>query len=336
MHTGAMSSKRVLDVEFEKCLLPSGLQASLLIKATHRVRKRVSALSQYRTGSITRKQGQDDVEVASSNNANYGSLTATSAPAPRKEQNPAKVYRRESVQDVLPRPSVLNTLHNSNLRAVVEKVLALKASQSDQEEPKAPDGGSAEVGGMQDEWLSKRRASMGLISRTSMAGPLSTINERESGVSSIATTKDSIAARRSVDTSANVHGEPPAEITPASPRQRVSGLRASMSMLIRGHLRRSTRMQIEQEWDEENEVRDMYDSPPPAKLEEENEDDDDDYDDEEALENRFNSLYPRVKFLDVSIPTSWPRSESDDNPSISQPADRNTSRNETERLLPGK
>jgi hypothetical protein len=95
-------------------------------------------------------------------------------------------------------------------------------------------------------------------------------------------------------------------------------------------------MQIEQEWDEENEVRDMYDSPPPAKLEEENEDDDDDYDDEEALENRFNSLYPRVKFLDVSIPTSWPRSESDDNPSISQPADRNTSRNETERLLPGK
>lgn len=34
IHTGAMSSRRVLDEEFEKELLPSGLHASLLIRAT--------------------------------------------------------------------------------------------------------------------------------------------------------------------------------------------------------------------------------------------------------------------------------------------------------------
>lgn len=49
IHTGAMGRKRVLDPEFERYLLPSGLHASLLIKATERRRRRTSVVTQYRT-----------------------------------------------------------------------------------------------------------------------------------------------------------------------------------------------------------------------------------------------------------------------------------------------
>eukprot|EP00934_Nitzschia_sp_Nitz4_P006836 Nitzschia sp. Nitz4//scaffold56_size114212//99826//101691//NITZ4_003968-RA/size114212-processed-gene-0.38-mRNA-1//-1//CDS//3329554760//6826//frame0 len=47
IHTGAMAKRRVLDEEFEKELLPSGLHASLLIRATGQRKKYSSVISQY-------------------------------------------------------------------------------------------------------------------------------------------------------------------------------------------------------------------------------------------------------------------------------------------------
>lgn len=44
IHTGAMSNQPVLDPALEKALLPSGLHASLLIKATDRKRRRTSVV----------------------------------------------------------------------------------------------------------------------------------------------------------------------------------------------------------------------------------------------------------------------------------------------------
>ena len=49
IHTGAMGRKKVLDPEMERQLLPSGLHASLLIKATERCRRRTSVHTQYAT-----------------------------------------------------------------------------------------------------------------------------------------------------------------------------------------------------------------------------------------------------------------------------------------------
>jgi hypothetical protein len=57
IHTGAMGRKRVLDPEFERHLLPSGLHASLLIKATERRRRRTSANTQYSTPQRAKSQG---------------------------------------------------------------------------------------------------------------------------------------------------------------------------------------------------------------------------------------------------------------------------------------
>jgi len=51
-HTGAMSNKRILDPELERQLLPSGLHASLLIKATERSRRRTSVTEQYRPSPL--------------------------------------------------------------------------------------------------------------------------------------------------------------------------------------------------------------------------------------------------------------------------------------------
>ena len=49
LHTGAMGKKRVLDPELEKALLPSGLQASLVMKATTHSKQQSAAVVQYRT-----------------------------------------------------------------------------------------------------------------------------------------------------------------------------------------------------------------------------------------------------------------------------------------------
>jgi hypothetical protein len=58
IHTGAMGSKRVLDPEFERQLLPSGLHASLLIKATERLRRKTSVTAQYKTSQRAGPQGR--------------------------------------------------------------------------------------------------------------------------------------------------------------------------------------------------------------------------------------------------------------------------------------
>lgn len=52
VHTGAMGKKAVLSPELEQALLPSGLHASLLLRATTRKKKHTSVISQYRTLQI--------------------------------------------------------------------------------------------------------------------------------------------------------------------------------------------------------------------------------------------------------------------------------------------
>ena len=56
IHTGAMAKRPVLDKELEKELLPSGLHASLLIRATDRRRKYSSATDQYRKQNLGSKR----------------------------------------------------------------------------------------------------------------------------------------------------------------------------------------------------------------------------------------------------------------------------------------
>jgi len=59
IHTGAMAEKPVLDPALEQALLPSGLHASLLIKATDRKRRHVSVISAYRSPNKRRQNKSD-------------------------------------------------------------------------------------------------------------------------------------------------------------------------------------------------------------------------------------------------------------------------------------
>jgi hypothetical protein len=69
IHTGAMGSKRVLDPEFERQLLPSGLHASLLIKATERLRRKTSVTAQYKTLKVPRAKQLFHLAATAPNNA---------------------------------------------------------------------------------------------------------------------------------------------------------------------------------------------------------------------------------------------------------------------------
>jgi len=58
LHTGAMAQRPVLSEELEKELLPTGLFASLVIRAHHRRRKNTSVTNQYRRQTTQQQQAQ--------------------------------------------------------------------------------------------------------------------------------------------------------------------------------------------------------------------------------------------------------------------------------------
>lgn len=83
IHTGAMGRKRVLDPELERQLLPSGLHASLLIKATERIRRRTSVHTQYsskskRSGS-SREASPEQSQLERGMSDSLGPIQPTSA-----------------------------------------------------------------------------------------------------------------------------------------------------------------------------------------------------------------------------------------------------------------
>jgi hypothetical protein len=93
IHTGAMAKRPVLDEELEKELLPSGLHASLLIRATDRRRKYANAQEQYRKQNMgSRKSGASQPSI----------YYQTSQPSGLIRQKP----RRQSSHSSLPQSSL--------------------------------------------------------------------------------------------------------------------------------------------------------------------------------------------------------------------------------------
>jgi len=117
IHTGAMGQRPVLDPEMERLLLPSGLHAALLIKATERKRRDTNDVT-----SLHRKA----MESRASSSA-VGSSAAEVSPSPRLSLLDDSVSSlHHSVGDIqFPRPSILNSTMNSNeLLNMVEQALS--------------------------------------------------------------------------------------------------------------------------------------------------------------------------------------------------------------------
>jgi hypothetical protein len=110
IHTGAMAKRRVLDEEFEKELLPSGLHASLLIQATHQQRKNTTAMQQYR------KQKEMEEERTQATESTTSSTPTRRMPKPNESAEDDEIN--------FPRASFLNTARSGDLQGVVDRALS--------------------------------------------------------------------------------------------------------------------------------------------------------------------------------------------------------------------
>ena len=129
IHTGAMAKRRVLEEDFEKELLPSGLHASLLIRATGQRRKYSSAIYQYRKKSI-----EDSLGVRSSTRS-----TSTSTRSRRNTSNNSTLgeedlrsptttkERNDSAKSVSSSSSVIgSTEEEQQILDTVERLFSVK------------------------------------------------------------------------------------------------------------------------------------------------------------------------------------------------------------------
>lgn len=254
MHTGAMSQRPVLSADLEKDLLPSGLQASLLIRATHRQRRDVCVTTQYRRQAVVNRNlsaprgatrenntvsrsvpaGSDDVRLSSTDelgssldpidvqgwlNPNSASDENESEPASQKRKSHRRLKSGDTISSealLLPRASVLNaTISRSELRELIESSLTTISRH-----PKA------------DIQISRQSSSAGL--------------------------QNNIAT---VDNSSN---------GPSLPPSHASGTIARPNAITKHHRRVSSAARgLLSEWVVESDVRDLYGARPPADLPEE-------------------------------------------------------------------
>lgn len=344
IHTGAMGTANVLDPRIEQRLLPSGLHASLLIKAMHRKRKCASAVSQYRTphtSVVKDDQGQGDSQMqktSSSNNLNYGSLDPSNT-AVLEEQNPPSVSfdavistdeddtKRSSVQDSFPRPSILNSTSSRNLFAVVETVLS-QCALSDMEPTHGanPNPNIADLANATAREHCRTGSALNSIEeqeeREWEEAQASIVDDLEHQISS---SKGGDTTRRSTDSStdlatrtAEIHIPPSLisrllppstisdkeEIRPpvdlsapllSTPRRRPT-LRQSLADFLRGQIKRSSWLDVEQEWIEENDARELYHGPSPDQVGLAYDDGDDEDVDEDHVNRKFSPRAPvRIK-----------------------------------------
>lgn len=136
IHTGAMAKKRVLEEDFEKALLPSGLHASLLIRATGQKRKYANAINQYQKKST---------KPAHSRNGSSRSVSSFSAMHIDDDPEvPTTTLTPTQSEDFsFPRPSLLNSVSgSSSLKDIIEKALSEHEqgnSEDDLESGQPPD-----------------------------------------------------------------------------------------------------------------------------------------------------------------------------------------------------
>jgi hypothetical protein len=346
IHTGAMGSKRVLDPEFERQLLPSGLHASLLIKATERLRRKTSVTAQYKSPKRAETQGRGfsrsksstlnrrpNVEstqflnVSGGVNNEYGSSTPPRMSSEEEESifNIPKVYsgsdklkcssrsdemkdgsqgsnsrghRRnvstdsmDSVDEMVkgikfPRPSILNRVASNDLKAVLEMTLSqtdsgVKPATGNEEgkgempiQPNADDAPHtrkmAPVPPIEDDAPHTRNlAPMPPIEddtpHTRKLAPMPPIEDGTPHTRKLA---------------------PMQPIEDDTPHTRKMARRWSAEVM-----QRRSSLKLLREWEEEEDVRDMYDITPPDSPK--------DFDDDPDLESDMHTM-PRASVLNQS------------------------------------
>jgi hypothetical protein len=297
IHTGSMAKRKVLEEEFEKELLPSGLHAALLLRAHHRRRKYTSAILQYQKktkkprsseseySKYTMRSDNNDSDNIDSNedaknNGNadqdkqHGRLDsqderqileaaslfgsgrrdpsiASASPSPRESQARAKRGHNRTLSTdstgsydlFFPRASFLNTTGSSlDLKGVVENTLSVKGDDPS------------------DTYLNDDSGAPH-AKRVSWEGGC------EVPPMTICFNKSALVDPSPLPTPGHKKMLPPPR-APPNPSKRTSSVQhiptARRQSLLLG--KRASSRQVIDEWDEEEEVRNLYDLPPPAEL----------------------------------------------------------------------
>ena len=115
MHTGGMARRRVLNETFEKELLPSGLHASLLIKATHTLRRNTTAIDQYKK--------QLELEALGTQSEDNQSDESRTTPGRKMPVRMGEIFDDDVY---FPRASILNSAKSTELPSVVDRALSVE------------------------------------------------------------------------------------------------------------------------------------------------------------------------------------------------------------------
>lgn len=326
VHTGAMGKKRVLDEELERALLPSGLHASLLIKATDHQRRRTSVICQYKSpnknGSFRSSTSMTSMDVSS-----MRSHRSTFMEAIHEQGSTSSDLSSRSGNTATPSPPSQNRVHAINEFSAPTASTASTASKlgssfqpsrkfanevcivaSTEPSSSESDEDSIDPGDVvQLKMKTKKRVS--IDTKTMEGSPtrrcrlLSSSSKRQS-----VDPDDLQQIQRAAGALTRQHqdmGEMVARRRSSQESSRPTRRRSSQEIAFRqsqllGAKRMSSKL-IVNEWEAEFEARGVYDAEPPADLVQERELDleegEEDFD-PEAMDASF--VFPRASLLNKS------------------------------------
>ena len=232
MLSGAMGSERILDEEFEQALLPSGLHAALLLKASDRKKKRLTVTAQYSTRKLP-------VQSTSSNN---GVAKAVSSPHHKRDDTMGSDLENYLIEKTANAFSKRSVHVDTDVMATAPLIPSI-VSPGDDTDAKEDDSFSA---------ANEKRDHLRGGDMTDRADKAVSRGERDSVVSAVS---DATASSFDKEYFTGTTMSPP---LPRYPLRRTTAKRRF------GRFNKST---LQREWDNDEEARSMYNRPPAAKIE---------------------------------------------------------------------
>ena len=280
VHTGAMGTKAVVSPELEQALLPSGLHASLLLRATARKKKRTSVVSQYRSENMPSSRSFRSVRGNSapslrsrkgrpfSRQSSQMSLNSTSSSKNRKQR---RLEGQNSKDDCKGQDSFVidfeEQLTRPTARAFSPSVVF--TGNSDENNNDGNDSPSTSNSQQMDD-LSHRYSTSDSSSSIELARTCSQKPPRPTTVG--------LTHKEAPDVDSNLFGvvsddeygskqKSPWSIPQARRLSREAAARRESMCLMKS----MSSFRVREEWKNENAAREIYDLPPPPDLPSESE-----------------------------------------------------------------
>jgi hypothetical protein len=260
INTGAMGSKRVLDPEFERHLLPSGLHASLLIKATERLRRKTSVTAQYKTPQHAETQGRG---FSSSNSSTLQRRSNTDS---SQLSNASGDINYEYGSNTAPRMSSEEEESIHNIAKIFSGVDELKGSPRS-DEMKDDSQGSKSRGHRRDLSTESMDSVDEMVKGINFPRPSVLNRVASTDLKAVLEMTLSQSNRGVTPATGNEEGKfelpvPPIEDDAPHTQIREMARRRSAAVMQK----QSSLKVLQDEWEEEEDVRDMYDITPPVSL----------------------------------------------------------------------